>query len=221
MMGGVTPTGYISLHDALRRLAKIDDYKEGDDEWFDIGDRLNDAQAMHHATQEMRQHLCDSLLTGYYFPGGGKPHPVPEGTWTEDDACLERVGPDLGLEHLWHFHRRGIQVNGVRWPVFLIESEFEKLRKGEAKPKTSMAPKIKRGRGRPKGVGGFDDELWLDKMQEFVHLGKRPLKAANEVLFLHEKEIEWEKGTDVLNVIHRLYKKYMKSDRLKEPPASD
>ena len=144
MMGDTTPTDYISLHDALRGLAKIDDYTEGGLERLDIADQLKDAQAMHDATQEMRQHLCDSVLTGYHFLGDGKPHPVPEGTWTEDEACLQRAGPDQGFERLWHFHRRGIQMNGVRWPVFLIESEFEKLRKGETKPKTSMAPRFKR-----------------------------------------------------------------------------
>lgn len=219
-MGEITPSGYISLHDALRHLAKIEDYKEGDDEWFDIGDRLNDAQALHDATEKIRQHLCDSELTGYYFPGGGKPHPVPEGTWTEDEACLERAGPDQGFERLWYFHRRGIQVNDVRWPVFLIESEFEKLRKGETRPKTSMAPKINHGRGRPKGSSPIDDddEEFLLLMDPMIEQGDTIMTAADIVVAENRGRV-WRdtSKTKDASVSSRFQRKWNKTRR----PSSD
>ncbi len=221
MMGGVTPTEYISLHDALRRLAKIEDYKEGVDEWFDIGDRLNDAQAMHDATQEMRQHLCDSLLTGYYFLGGGKPHPVPEGTWTEDEACLKRAGPDLGFERLYFFHSRGIVIDSVRRPVFLSEREFKKFQKGGPAPKKSMAPKDKKTPGRRKGEWTIHDEDWLDEMQKKVLRGKTIYAAAQDVFFENKKTLRAKSTARDENIIKRLYDKYRKSTRAGSLLATD
>ena len=220
-MSDITPTGYISLHDASRLLARIDDYTEADHEWLDIGDRLNDAQAMHDATRELRQHLCNGVLVGYYFVGDGKSHRVPEGTWTEDEACLERVDRDLGFEHLYFFHSRGIEIGSVRQPVFLSESEFEKFQKSGAEPKKTMAPKDKGTPGRRKGDGSKPDEKWLDAMQEKVLRGASVYEAASDIFHENIMALKAESDAEDLNIIKRLYDKYRRSKRAGSPLASN
>ena len=54
MKRAFAPSGYIGIPDAARMLAEIQDYTEADLEWLDIGDRLNDAEALNRATQKLR-----------------------------------------------------------------------------------------------------------------------------------------------------------------------
>jgi hypothetical protein len=221
MTRDVAPTGYIRLKEATRLIADIDEFTEAEVDFKDVGDWHNEAIAIDDATREMRQALCDGQLTGYYFVGDGKAHPVPEGTWTDAEACLKRAGPDMGFEYVYHFHARGIEVGGVRWPIFLIEQEFEKLRQGEIEPKKSLAPKTKRPVGRPRD-SGFDDKCWLDEMEKYVQQGSHtPYQAANRVAYDRFGEIRKKPGTDVQSIIDRLYRKYMRSDRPKVPLDSD
>lgn len=220
-MGDITPTGYISLQDAVWRLAEIEDYTKGDLEWLDTGDRLDDAESLRDVTRELRQHLCDSVLTGHYFVGEGKPHPVPEGTWTEDEACLERAGRDQGFELLYLFHTRGIKIGDVRLPVFLTEHEFEKYRKGGVEPKKSMAPKNPRAPGRRKGDGTIDDEKWLDAMQEKVLPGASVYKAASDVFHEDKEALKAVSNAKDGNIIKRLYDKYQRSKRVGSLLATD
>jgi hypothetical protein len=216
MTDDITPTGYISLHDALWRLAGIDEYTEGDIEWLDIGDRLNDAQTMHDATQALRQYLCNAALVGYYFVGDGKPHPVSEGTWTEDEACLQRAGPVWDFEHVYLFHSRGIEIAGERRPVFLVEADLEALLKGVAKPKKSMAPRQDRKRGRRKGSSPVDDndEEYLLMMDPMIEQGDPIMTAADIVVSNHKDKI-WRKTPEVddKSVSARLQRKWRETRR--------
>jgi hypothetical protein len=221
VMNDTAPTGYISLFSALKNLAGIDEYTEANLECLDIGDRLNDAQAMHDTTQVLRQHLCDSVLTGYYLVGDGKPHPVQVVTWTLDEACLEHAGVDFGFKHLLHFHHRGIEVNDVRFPVFLIEREFEKLRKGEAKPAKSMVPKIKLKPGPRKGDNEKQDSVWLDMMEKKVLQGKSVYNAASDTFHENKEALKAGSAAKDESIIKRLYDKYRKTTRAGSPLSTD
>jgi hypothetical protein len=219
-MGDITPSGYVSLLDALRQLAQINDYTEGDLEVLDIGDQLKDAQKIHDKTHTLRQHLCDGGLAGYYFVGDGKPHAVPEGIWSEDEACLVRAGADMGFEDLWHLHPRGVEIVGERHPVFMTKFDLEKLLKDEVKPKKYIAPLKDRKRGRPKGSSPIkdNDEKYLLLMDPMIEQGDPIMTAADIVVSIHRDSI-WRKtpDTDDKSVSARLQRKWRKSRR----PSSD
>lgn len=209
MTDDVTIDGYIKLHEAVRRLADIMDYTETDFDWLDIGDRLEDAGAVDQATRRIRLVAANGELKGYFFVGDGKPRPVSEGTWTEHEACLVRAGKDMGFEDLWHFHSRGLEVeNGVRRPVFFIEREFETFRRGNSKAASSMVPREKRPRGRPRGVGAFDDNRWLLEIDKLVKTGIGAKTAANSVVAAHANEIGRMPGIPDESVAQRLYRKW-------------
>jgi hypothetical protein len=217
MISDITPSEYISLHNAVRRLAKIKDYSEGDLVALDIGDHLKVAQDTHDKTQALRQHLCNGVLAGYYFVGDGKPHTVPEGIWTVGEACLLRVGTDMGFEDLWHFHPRGIEIVGERRPVFLIEADLEKFLKGKVKPKRTIAPRKDRKRGRPPGSSPIEDndEEFLLLMDPMIEQGD-PIMTAADIVVEENRERVWRdpasKTTDE-SVSGRLQRKWRESRR--------
>jgi hypothetical protein len=73
----ITPTGYIGIDAATRVVAELPDDTEADQEWMDIGDRLNDAVALDRATRNIRQWLCDGTLTAYAANSEKKVTAVP------------------------------------------------------------------------------------------------------------------------------------------------
>ena len=90
-----SPAEYLSLSDAVRMVAKIPEYSDSDNEWLDVGDHLNDAEALDLATKKLRQWLCDGELTACTRDLRGKKINVPEWTWTDDKACLaDRSGDE-------------------------------------------------------------------------------------------------------------------------------
>ena len=91
---------------------------------------------------------------------------------------------------------------------------------GEGERSPSLLPKTKRRPGRPLGVGGFNDESWLNKMEAMVLQGKSPFQAANDIVSENIKDIKRKPGTSDAHVADRLYNKYMKSNRPKESPIS-
>lgn len=220
MKRGLAPKGYISIHDAVAVMADLQDYAPEDAQWLDFGDRLADAEAIAAAVGELRQRLCDGELTAHYQPEQGKKAPVPEWIWSGDEASLQRAGSFDPFDKVYLFHTDGIEIDGIRHRVFLVEAEFEALQRRDTKPNPSLAAKIKRKQGRPKGVGAFDDDRWLDEMERLVRSGWRPYSAAVEVVARYGKDIQRKDGIGDPSVIARLYKKYVKSGRLESSPAT-
>jgi hypothetical protein len=206
MTGDVTPTEYINLIEAAWRIAGIDDYTEADLEWLDTGDRLNDAAKLHEATRELRQRLTDGELVACYKPKPGKWAPVPELVWTDDDACLDRGSPDPMFRDFYFLHPRGVEINGVRTPAFLLETAFEEFVSGGAKKR--KLPEPKRPPGRPRGSGAIDDNRWLLEMDRLCEDGVPPKTAANAVVADHKDEIERGKGVSDDHVAQRLCRKW-------------
>lgn len=219
-MGDITPTGYISLRDAVRRLAGIKDYAEEDDKWLDIGDRLDDATAIHDATQELRQLLCDGELTGYYLQNANNFPIVPRETWTDDDACLSSFGAYPGFENLFDFHADGIKLNDARHRVFLYEASFNKFLSGEAKPMKPHIPPELRKSGRPKNSSPFkdEDEEFLRLMAPLIEQGIPISKAADSVVAETRNLVRGVKTTTKdESVSTRLQRKWRQS----REPSSD
>jgi hypothetical protein len=206
MTGDVTPSGYINLLEAVRRIAGIDDYTQAVLEWLDDGDRWDDASALHEATRELRQRLTDGELVAYYKPKAGKSVPVPEWIWAVDEACLELSKSDLIFRDFYFLHPLGVEINGVRTPAFLLETAFEDFVSGGAKEKISPQPK--RLPGRPRGSGAMDDDRWLSEMDRLCEDGVPPKTAANAVVADHKDEIERGKDVDDDHVAQRLCRKW-------------
>ena len=211
----ITPRGYLNIYDAMRILAEIPNYSAEDDEWRDTGDYLNDASSLDAATRDLRQRLCDGELTAYYQKEAGKVIQVPELIWENDQACLDRASSDEQFRDFRFLHDEGIEIDGIRRRTFISEKELKAFMRGEGEKPSSPLPKTKRRPGRPSGVGGFNDETWLNKMEEVVRQGKSPFQAATDIVSENIKDIERKPGTSDAHVADRLYSKYMKSNRPK------
>jgi hypothetical protein len=210
MKRAFAPSGYIGIPDAARMLAEIQDYTEADLEWLDIGDRLNDAEALNRATQKLRQWLSDGTLTAYAPGLGGKKTSVPAWLWADDKACLNDYISGEQLGEFQFFHADGVMFDGIRTPVFFEEDKLIAILRGDIKPKGDKAT---RRLGRPKGSGSFDDEPWLKKMEKLVTKGTTPWVAAQSVVVDNQKSIKRNNNVSNENVAQRLYKKYTDPDR--------
>jgi len=72
------------------------------------------------------------------------------------------------------------------------------------------------------GDGAFNDGRWFDEMEGYVRDKMSPHRAALEIVHVHGEKVDGiSAGSDPANVAHRIYKKYMETDRLKKPPALD
>ena len=213
MKRDIAPSGYLSIHEAIRIVAEVPVYTADDDEWLDFGDRLNDASAIDAATRELRQRLSDGELTAYVQLQAGKVSRIPEWTWADDGACLSRTGPDERFREFRFLHPHGVEIEGRRSQVYLGEKQFEAFRKGETEKSPAMGPKIKRRPGRPEGVGAFDDERWLHEIDKCVEEGLGPVTAANSIAAAHREDVERKGGTSDENVSHRLYRKWRDTRR--------
>ena len=220
MVREFSPDGYISIYEAIRRAAKIQDYTDADDVWRDFGDLLNDAEALDRATTKLRQWLCDGALIAYTPGGSGNKTKVPKWTWTDDSACLSDRSPDEQFHDFQIFSGKGIKLEDRWLPVFVSEKRFKSLLGEDEDVAKSNKVNVKRGPGRPKGSGSFDDEQWLERMEIQVLKGLGVLEAANDVVAVFKKDIRRKRGiVNDESIAHRLYQKYKKSNRpQKNPP---
>ena len=200
----ITPTGYIGIDAATRVVAELTDDTEADQEWMDIGDRLNDAVALDRATRNIRQWLCDGTLTAYAANSEKKVTAVPAWFWVDDRACLDDYMPDELFGDFRFFHADGVRFDGIRTPVFLKVSEFSATLSGNTNPAQS---KTKSRPGRPRGSGAIDDGQWLDEMQEQVLDGITPWIASIVVVAEHQVSIERKTNATDQSVAQRLYNK--------------
>jgi hypothetical protein len=217
----ITPTGYIGLHEAACRLGGVKDLSETDRLVYDTPDYLADAEAITSATTNLRQWLCDGVLFGYHRVVSGRMEKVPEVIWADSNACLQNPSPrqDPQFNDIHYFDNRGIEFDGKRNNVLLVEGELEKVIRDGAPPSPLL--KIKGKPGRLKGDGMKPDENWLDKMQVLVTQGKTIYAAAADVFHENKKALKAGTTATDLNIIKRLYDKYRRSTRAGSPFATN
>ena len=219
MTQDIVPKGYLSIHEAVRILADVPIYSADDNEWLDIGDHLNDASAIDAATRYLRQRVCDGELPAYYQSKTDRIIRVPKWTWADDKACLDQTRiRDVQFREFQFFHSDGIEISGVRSRVYLSKKEFDAFRKSKRGETDTETKKIEQRPGRPKGVGAFNDERWLQEMDKLIKEGIGPMTAANSVERGHFDEIERKKGARDESVAQRLYRKWKALPRL---PSSE
>jgi hypothetical protein len=216
------PTGYINICDAARNVAKIREYTAVDFEYLETQDRLNDAEALSLATKSLRQALCDGNLKAYTMDSSGIKLPVPAWAWVDDKSCMGDQGIDVLFWGCCSFHPGGLKLDGNRAPVFISEKDILSFQTDNLEPtheKLKPAPdKVTKRAGRPKGVGSFNDEKWLDRMKDIIVKDCiSPWSASVIILSENLDEIMRKTGSDNSAVAYRLYKKYISSDRSKSP----
>lgn len=209
-MRRIAPTGYISLLDAVERLAGTDVPREIKKEFYSDVDFIDDAELEEKATIRMRQALVDGLLTGIYQESDGRLIEVARWIWSADAKCLGRQ-PKMAYERDDRFHRHGIIIDERRVDVFLNEKEFEAWRKKGAKtvPPKSARPKLPQGR--PRGAV-YDDQKWVGMIGKFVEQGMTPHAAATKVVRDNGDAIDKQRN-DVTeeSLIRRLIGRYKAS----------
>jgi hypothetical protein len=208
MTRDLMPTGYLGIHEAAKILEEVEPITEKDIFCYDTGDHLNKAAAIDAATKKIRQCLCDGEMTGYFQMQTGEIKSVPEWTWADGETCMGHMSNDQQFDGLLYFHSDGVEIDGVRSKVFLLEEEFEALRNGEIKSTPRPKSKSKRRPGRPAGVGACEDDDWILAIDKLVKDGIGPKTAANSIVAAHSNEIERNEGTPDDSVAQRLYRKW-------------